>query len=57
MRRRDFLRTTAGAAGVLAAPRIGWAAGRKVLRFVPRANLADLDTIWTTQYVWGVSKA
>jgi peptide/nickel transport system substrate-binding protein len=51
MRRRDFLRTTAGAAGVLAAPRIGRAADSKVLRFVPQANLANLDPIWTTQYV------
>src|SRR5580704_9251078 len=51
MRRRDFLRTTTGAAGLLAAPRIGRAADSKVLRFVPQANLANLDPIWTTQYV------
>jgi len=51
MRRRDFLRTTAGAAGILAAPRISRAADSKVLRFVPQANLANLDPIWTTQYV------
>jgi peptide/nickel transport system substrate-binding protein len=51
MRRRDFLRTTTGAATVLAAPRIGRAADSKVLRFVPQANLANLDPIWTTQYV------
>ena len=51
MRRRDFLRTTTGAASLLAAPRISRAADNKVLRFVPQANLANLDPIWTTQYV------
>jgi peptide/nickel transport system substrate-binding protein len=51
MRRREFLRTTAGAAGLLAAPTISRAADSKVLRFVPQANLANLDPIWTTQYV------
>ncbi len=51
MRRRDFLRTTTGAAGLLAAPRLSLAAEAKTLRFVPQANLANLDPIWTTQYV------
>ena len=55
MRRRDFLRTTTGAAAILAAPLaapgISRAADNKVLRFVPQANLANLDPIWTTQYV------
>ena len=51
MRRREFLRATTGAAGLLAAPSIGRAADTKVLRFVPQANLANLDPIWTTQYV------
>ncbi len=51
MRRREFLRTSTGAASVLAAPRISRAADSKVLRFVPQANLANLDPIWTTQYV------
>ena len=51
MRRRDFLRSSTGAAGLLAAPRLGLAADNKVLRFVPQANLANLDPIWTTQYV------
>jgi peptide/nickel transport system substrate-binding protein len=52
MDRRDFLKT-AGivAAGGLAAPRLARAAGSNVLRFVPQANLANLDPIWTTQYV------
>ncbi|MBV9251372.1 MAG: ABC transporter substrate-binding protein, partial [Acetobacteraceae bacterium] len=52
--RRGFLQ--AGVAGALAAaavapPRIVRAADTKVLRFVPQANLANLDPIWTTQYV------
>src|ERR1700759_3926540 len=51
MKRRDFLRTSAGGAGILAAPRLSLAADNKVLRLVPQANLANLDPIWTTQYV------
>jgi len=63
MHRRDFLKTvTAGslvAAGGLAMPSLARAAGApgdaprdsKLLRFVPQANLANLDPIWTTQYV------
>jgi peptide/nickel transport system substrate-binding protein len=50
--RRGFLKTAAVAAStVLAAPRLSLAADSKVLRFVPQANLANLDPIWTTQYV------
>jgi len=48
MRRRSFL--TASAA-TLAAPRIGRAAGERVLRFVPQSDVAVLDPIWTTAYV------
>jgi peptide/nickel transport system substrate-binding protein len=52
MDRRDFLKTAAVAAtGALAAPRLSLAADSKVLKFVPQANLANLDPIWTTQYV------
>src|SRR5271170_4925758 len=55
MHRRDFLKTaTAGslaAARGLAMPGLARAADSKVLRFVPQANLANLDPIWTTQYV------
>jgi peptide/nickel transport system substrate-binding protein len=39
------------AAGGLASPRLGRAADAKVLRFVPQANLANLDPIWGTHYV------
>src|ERR1700761_3705536 len=50
--RRNFLKTSAAAAtGVLASPRLSLAADSKVLRFIPQANLANLDPIWTTQYV------
>jgi peptide/nickel transport system substrate-binding protein len=54
MHRRDFLKTTGVAtfaAGTLAMPRLSLAADSKVLKFVPQANLANLDPIWTTQYV------
>ncbi len=51
MRRREFLRTTAGAAGLLTAPYVARAADARILRFVPQANLANLDPVWTTQYV------
>lgn len=55
MKRREFPRATAAsgmaAAGGLAAPRIGCAADNKVLRFVPRSNVARFDPIWTTQVV------
>ncbi len=46
--RRTFL--AASAAG-LALPRIARGQSARVLRFVPQANLANLDPIWTTQYV------
>ena len=55
MHRRGFLRAAAAgglaAATGLAAPRLSLAAESKVLRFVPQANLANLDPIWTTLYV------
>ena len=54
MHRRRFLQTAASAlaaSGALAAPRLSLAADTKVLRFVPQANLANLDPIWTTLYV------
>jgi peptide/nickel transport system substrate-binding protein len=55
MRRRGFLQAAAvgalAASGGLAAPRLSLAADTRVLRFVPQANLANLDPIWTTLYV------
>ena len=51
----DFLRAAAAggfvAASGLAAPRLSLSAETKVLRFIPQANLANLDPIWTTLYV------
>ena len=54
MDRRTFLQASIGAgiigaSGGIAAPAI--AQGRKTLRFVPQANLANFDPIWGTQYV------
>jgi peptide/nickel transport system substrate-binding protein len=50
--RRAFLKSAALAATAgLSAPRLSLAADSKVLRFIPQANLANLDPIWTTQYV------
>ncbi len=55
MKRRDFLHSAATAAlaatGGLAAPHIARAADARILRFVPQANIANLDPIWTTLYV------
>ena len=44
MQRRTVL------AGVLAAPAVGRAAAARVLRFVPQADLAVADPVWTTAY-------
>ncbi len=53
MLRRQFLSTTAAAAGLIAMPAIrsAGAADRRVLKFVPQADLAVLDPIGTTAYV------
>jgi peptide/nickel transport system substrate-binding protein len=48
MQRRDFL---ASGLAALAAPSIARAQGGSVLRFIPQADLAVLDPIWTTAYV------
>ena len=51
MRRRQVLSATAGAAAVVAAPRIGRAQGARALRFIPQADLSTLDPHWNTAYV------
>ena len=51
MRRRQVLSATAGAAAVVAAPRIGRAQGARALRFIPQADLSSLDPHWNTAYV------
>ncbi|HTC07904.1 MAG TPA: ABC transporter substrate-binding protein [Acetobacteraceae bacterium] len=47
MRRRSLI---AGTAAALAMPRIGRGAVSEVLRFIPQADLAVLDPVWTTTY-------
>ena len=47
MRRRSFL---ASAAAALAAPAIARGEASQVLKFVPQADLAVLDPVWTTTY-------
>lgn len=53
MDRRDFLKAAALAAatGALARPALAQGMAARTLRFVPQANLANFDPIWTTQYV------
>jgi peptide/nickel transport system substrate-binding protein len=48
MRRRDLLKSAAAGAAVLAAPGILRAEGAKTITFVPHADLASLDPVWTT---------
>jgi peptide/nickel transport system substrate-binding protein len=48
MKRRTFLKSTLAAAAALAAPRITRADPSKTINFVPHADLASLDPVWTT---------
>ncbi|MDJ0391548.1 ABC transporter substrate-binding protein [Roseomonas sp. E05] len=48
MRRRQFFQA---AAATLAMPSLAAAATQRVLKFIPQADLAVLDPIWTTAYV------
>lgn len=48
MKRRNVLRSAAAISASLAAPRIGRADGPKTVRFVPHADLASIDPVWTT---------
>src|SRR5215471_8105578 len=56
MDRRAFLKSVAGAgalaaSGGLATPAISQRAAARTLRFVPQADLANFDPIWTTAYL------
>src|SRR5580704_11857634 len=56
MDRRVFLKTAAGTAaatvtGAIATPAISQRAAARTLRFIPQADLANFDPIWSTQYV------
>ena len=53
MRRRDFL-ASATTATLLSLPRPARSQDKRVLRFVPQANLTSLDPIWTTAAVTGL---
>jgi len=49
LRRRALLKTAA--ALPLAAPRISAAQGRRVLKFIPHADLTVVDPSWSTSYI------
>ena len=56
MDRRSFLKAFAGAgslaaSGALPAPALSQGAAAKALRFVPQANLANFDSVWSTAVV------
>jgi peptide/nickel transport system substrate-binding protein len=56
MDRRTFLKSAAGtvglaASGGLAIPAISQRAAARTLRFVPQADLANFDPVWTTTFV------
>ncbi len=48
MQRREVLKSALAGATALAAPRIARAAAPSVLKFIPQADLASLDPVWTT---------
>jgi peptide/nickel transport system substrate-binding protein len=48
MKRRDFMKSTLAGATMLAAPRVVRAEAQKAITFVPHADLASLDPVWTT---------
>jgi len=48
MRRRDILKSAVAGSAILAAPSIVQAQGARTLRFVPHADPASLDPVWTT---------
>lgn len=48
MKRRSVLKSALAASATLAAPRVGRADGPKTVTFVPHADLASIDPVWTT---------
>src|ERR1700720_1716294 len=48
MKRRSFLKSVLAGATALVAPRIVGAESAKTITFVPHADLASLDPVWTT---------
>jgi peptide/nickel transport system substrate-binding protein len=54
LRRREFLKAAASVAvttSAIGAPRISRAADQRVMKFIPQADLAVLDPVWTTATV------
>ena len=51
MRRREWLGGAGAGLAALAVPAVGTAADHRVLTFIPQADLASLDPVWTTSYV------
>jgi peptide/nickel transport system substrate-binding protein len=51
MKRRAFLQSAAAAMLPLTAPGLAYGAEARLLKFIPQADLAILDPIWTTAYV------
>jgi peptide/nickel transport system substrate-binding protein len=51
MKRRQLLQASAFGAAALTAPRLAQAADNRVLKFIPQADLAAVDPMWTTSYV------
>jgi peptide/nickel transport system substrate-binding protein len=48
VKRRSFLKSALACATALAAPRVAGAESAKTITFVPHADLASLDPVWTT---------
>jgi peptide/nickel transport system substrate-binding protein len=48
MKRRDVLKSGLAGAAVLAMPRLARAEAQSTITFVPHADLASLDPVWTT---------
>jgi peptide/nickel transport system substrate-binding protein len=48
IRRRSFLKSTLAGAAALAIPQIGRTEAQQTITFVPHADLASLDPVWTT---------
>jgi peptide/nickel transport system substrate-binding protein len=48
MKRRQLLKSALAGAAVLAAPRLARAEGATTITFIPHADLASLDPVWTT---------
>src|SRR5215470_20161676 len=48
MNRRAFLKSALAGGAALATPQIVRSQGRSVINFVPHADLASLDPVWTT---------